>query len=220
MNILDAVIIICIIIGAMGGIRRGFIKEVVYLIGIVLILVLSFYFKDFIATIFYKYLPFFNFKGAFSSAALINILLYERIAFLVVFSILYFILKIILKITGIFEKILKATLILGFFSKIGGMIVGAIEGYVIVFIALFVLTQPFLNIRGFDDSKCANWILDSTPILSEKVKDTRTAVNEIYSLKDKYKNKQEFNNEVMDLFLKYKIISEDNFNLLKEKGKI
>ena len=38
MNIVDAVIIICIILGAMGGLRRGLIKETVYLVGILLVL--------------------------------------------------------------------------------------------------------------------------------------------------------------------------------------
>ena len=61
MNIVDAVIIICIILGAMGGLRRGLIKETDYLVGILLVLIVSFHLKDYVATFMYKYLPFFNF---------------------------------------------------------------------------------------------------------------------------------------------------------------
>ena len=46
MNIVDAVIIICIILGAMGGLRRGLIKETVYLVGILLVLIVSFHLKE------------------------------------------------------------------------------------------------------------------------------------------------------------------------------
>ena len=151
MNILDALIIILLILGIMGGMRRGLIKETVLLVGLIFIIVVSFYLRTPIATFMYKTLPFFEFSGKFQGVAILNILLYELIAFLIIFSILYLILRILLKVTGIIEKILKATIILGIFSKIGGAIVGFIESYVIIFIILFIFSQPFLKITGMDD---------------------------------------------------------------------
>lgn len=221
MNIVDAIIIICIILGAMGGLRRGLIKETVYLVGILLVLIISFHLKDYLATFMYKYLPFFNFHGPLEDISSLNILVYELIAFLIVFSVIYLILRIILKLTGIIETILKATIILGFFSKIGGAVLGAIEGYIIVFIVLFTLNQPFLNVKGMDDSKIGNFILDNTPFMSKATEGIRNAVYEIDDLADKYKNnKKVFNDEAIKLFIKYDIISEDNIDLLKEKGKL
>lgn len=221
MNIVDAIIIICIILGAMGGLRRGLIKETVYLVGIVLVLIISFHLKDYLATFMYKYLPFFNFHGPFEGISVINILLYELIAFLIVFSFVYLILRIILKITGLIEKLLKATIILGFLSKIGGAIIGALEGYIICFIVLFIFNQPFINITGLNDSKMSNWILNNTPIMSNAVEGTVNALKEIDELSDKYNdNRKTFNNEAIKLFIKYEIISEENVNLLKEKGKL
>ena len=120
MNILDAVIIIFFIVGILAGFRRGVIKQTVLLVGIVIILVLSFYLRVPISTFLYKHLPFFSFGGLFKGVSVLNILLYELIAFLVVFSILYLILRVLLKLSGLLEKILKATIILGFFSKIAG----------------------------------------------------------------------------------------------------
>ncbi len=221
MNIVDAIIIVCLIVGVMAGLRRGLIREVVLLVGLVLALIISFNLRTPIATFFYKTLPFFSFKGVYSGVTILNILLYEIIAFLVIFSVVYLILRIIVKITGLIELLLKATIILGFFSRIGGAIVGFIEAYLLVFIFLFIMSQPFINVRGITDSKVANRILDHTPIMSNAVKDTRGVVLEISELKEIYKtDKKAFNEEAIKLFIKYDIISEENVELLREKGKI
>lgn len=221
MNIVDAIIIVCLILGIMAGLRRGLIKEVVLLVGLVLALIISFKLRTPIATFLYKNLPFFSFKGVYSGITILNILLYEMIAFLVIFSIVYLILRIILKITGLIELLLKITIILGIISKIGGAIVGFIEAYLLVFVFLFVTSQPFFNISGLSNSKFANKILDSTPIMSETIKNTRSAISDIYELKEIYKyDKKVFNEEAIKLFIKYDIISEENVELLKEKGKL
>ena len=83
------------------------------------------------------------------------------------------------------------------------------------------MNQPFLNVKGMDDSKIGNFILDNTPFMSKATEGIRNAVYEIDDLADKYKNnKKVFNDEAIKLFIKYDIISEDNINLLKEKGKL
>lgn len=221
MNILDALIIVFLILGIMAGFRRGFIKQVVLLIGLIAVLVISYYLKNPVATFFYKHLPFFKFNGIIKGVSVINILLYELLAFLIVFSILYLVLRIILKITGLIESLLKATIILGFISKILGGIVGLIESYIIVFIILFVASQPYISLSGIEDSKVANFMLDNTPLMSSAVKNTRTAIKEVYDLADTYKNDSSaFNDKAIELFVKYDIISRENVTYLREKGKI
>jgi len=219
MNIIDALIIIFIIVAMLGGFRRGLIKETVLLVGLVLSLIISFNLREVISTFLYKNLPFFSFGGIFSGVKILNILLYEVIAFLIIFSIVYLILRIILKITGIIEKILRATVILGFFSKIGGLIVGFIEGYIIVFIILFIMSQPFINIKEVKDSKYTSKILNNTPVLSKSIKNTKKVIDEVYLLAKDYKN-ETFNERAIELFIKYDIISTENVELLKEKGKL
>lgn len=221
MNILDAVIIIFFIVGILAGFRRGVIKQTVLLVGIVIILVLSFYLRVPISTFLYKHLPFFSFGGLFKGVSVLNILLYELIAFLVVFSILYLILRVLLKLSGLLEKILKATIILGFFSKIAGGIVGFIESYIIIFVILFVFSQPFIKVTGIEDSKISNFILDKTPVMSSVVGDLKIVFEEIDDLSIKYKNdSKSFNEDTIKLFIKYDIVSEDNVKYLKDKGKI
>ena len=221
MNILDAVIITILIVGVLGGMSRGLIKQAVLLIGLVVCLIFAFSLRTPIATFMYEYLPFFKFGGLFSGVSIINILLYELIAFLIIFSLLYLVLRILLKITGIIEKILDMTIILGFFSKIGGGIVGFIEAYILVFVFLFVCNQPFIRVTGLDSSKVGNFILDKTPVMSGAIEDTRKAINEVYTLPTKYKNdKNKLNQETIKLFIKYDIITEENVQKLREKGKL
>lgn len=221
MNILDALIIIFLLVGALAGYRRGLVKQAVLLVGLVVVLVLSFYIRVPVSTFFYKNLPFFNFDGILQGMTVLNILLYEVIAFLIVFSILYLVLRILLKISGLIEKLLRATIILGFFSRIGGMIVGAIESYVIVFLILFVFSQPFINISGLENSKFCDKILEHTPILSDMTEDIRHVTDEIEDIIESYKGKDvDFNEKTIELFIKYEIITEENINLLKEKGKL
>ena len=221
MNILDAVIITILIVGVLGGMSRGLIKQAVLLIGLVVCLIFAFSLRTPIATFMYEYLPFFKFGGLFSGVSIINILLYELIAFLIIFSLLYLVLRILLKITGIIEKILDMTIILGFFSKIGGGIVGFIEAYILVFVFLFVCNQPFIRVTGLDSSKVGNFILNKTPVMSGAIEDTRKAINEVYTLTTKYKNdKNKLNQETIKLFIKYDIITEENVQKLREKGKL
>ena len=221
MNILDAVIVVLLLVGILGGIRRGIVKEAVLLVGLVLIVVLSWHLRLPVSTFLYKHLPFFGFNGLFKGVSILNILLYELIAFLAVFAILSIILSVLLKISGIIEKILKATIILGIFSKLGGAIVGFIEGYIIVFIILFIMHQPFINVSGIEGSKLSNLILEHTPVLSSTTDKTRKTVEEIYEITERLKdNKDELNEELIQIFIKYDIISNENLEYLKEKGKI
>ena len=72
MNILDAVIIIFFIVGILAGFRRGVIKQTVLLVGIVIILVLSFYLRVPISTFLYKHLPFFSLSISLNHSNLLN----------------------------------------------------------------------------------------------------------------------------------------------------
>jgi len=229
MNILDAVIVVLLLVGILGGIRRGLIKEVVLLVGLVAIVVISWYLRVPISTFLYKHLPFFGFNGIFKDVSILNILLYELIAFLAIFTVLSLILTVLLKISGLIEKLLNATIILGIFSKIGGAIVGFIEAYVIIFVILFVVNQPFIHVTGINDSKLSDFILNNTPVLSSVTDKTRKTINDINKLIKIYKStgktkdendKKQLNEEMIKIFIKYDIITEENLNYLREKGKI
>ena len=139
MNIIDIGIILFILSGAIIGLKRGFTKQLVSSIGFILIVILSFILKNPVSIFFYEHLPFFKFSGIIKGVTVLNIALYEIFAFFIVFSILTIVYKFLLLATSIFEKVLKATIILGIPSKILGAILGFIQYFILAFIILYVL---------------------------------------------------------------------------------
>lgn len=222
-NMIDIVIIFIILLFGVSGLKNGVFKQVVVTVGTILVFVLSYYCKDFIANFLSYNLPFFNFAGPVEGLTSLNIIMYQMIAFIILFVLFSSVLAVIIKITGVFEKILKFTIILGIPSKILGFIFGLLEGYVVVFIALFFLNQPIINVDIVNESKLMPKIVNSSPVLSNVVSDTNDAINEIYNLVSGYtinKDVDKFNRDSVDIMLKNKIISKEYCNKLIEKGKI
>lgn len=223
MSAIDIVILLVLAFGALIGFKRGFTKELVSFVGFILVVIISFVLKDTVSVWFYQHLPFFKFGGVLKGVTALNILVYEVLAFLIVFSILMVLQKVLLFATGILEKIFNLTIVLGFFSKILGALLGLIENFVIVFIVLYVLTLPFFHFNILTDSKLGKDILEKTPFLSGMVEKSVNVFTEFAELKDRYKTSgtaAEFNYETLDLFLKYKVISVENTEMLIKKDKL
>ena len=108
MGLVDILIIGFIFIGGIVGWKRGVIKEAVSAVGIVLITVLSFIFKNPLSVILYENLPFFKFGGIFKGVTVLNIALYELVAFLIVFSILMILWRIVVFASSIVQKIIES----------------------------------------------------------------------------------------------------------------
>ena len=192
MNVADFVIIILLAFGAVEGFKAGFIKKTTDFIGMFVIVILSFTLKNNLSTIMYENLPFFSFGGFIKGIDAINILLYEIIAFLIIFAALYFILRAVLVVTGLIEKILKATVILSIPSKILGIFVGILESYIYIFIILVILTLPIFNIPFVRESRMVNFMLDDTPILSSMSSEMIDIYDNVYNI---VINRKDKNNE-------------------------
>ena len=160
MNIFDVIIILFILSGAVVGFKRGLTRELVSLVSFFAIVILAFMLKNPISIFLYEHLPFFKFGGILKGVTVLNIALYEIIAFLIMVIILSVIFKILAVITNLFEKILKMTVILSIPSKIAGAVVGIIESYIWVFIVLYILSFPIFNIGILNESKYKNNILN------------------------------------------------------------
>lgn len=222
---LDIIILIIIIFGALIGFKRGIIKQSVVTIGMILVVILSFALKNPISSFMYKNFPFFSFSGLYEDISVLNILLYELIAFSIVFSILSTILIIIIRISNSFDKILKLTFLFALPSRVLGAILGAIEYYLIAFIFLFILMQPVFELNNsdlFKNSKLKDIILESTPFVSGYIEPTVKTVEEIDKLvkdKKKYSDK-EFNCKITNIIVKNKIIDKKSLDYLYSSGKI
>ena len=219
---IDLIIIVLVILGALVGAKRGFTKELVSVLGFIACIVLAFIFKNTIASFFYDKLPFFSFGGFIKGITALNILIYEVLAFLIAFTLFKILLKIIKIFTGIFESFLTATIILGIPSKILGAILGALEWLVISFIILFVLSLPIFGSKIIYKSKIYDLMLTITPKFSKQIDNVTNVINEFEDLKNKYVNStdtNQFNLDSLDLMLKYHIIDVESANKLYLKGK-
>lgn len=225
LNILDVVIVLIILMGGIIGMKRGVIKQGVMTIGMILVIVFSFILKNPVSALMYKNLPFISFGGLLENLTILNILLYEVIAFALVFGILSAILMILIKISSIFEKILKFTIILAIPSKILGFILGIVEYYLVVFIILFVLSSPTFQTEKFDfinESKLKPIILNNTLGLTDMLDgtlDTFDEVNNLIKDKEKYSDK-EFNCRALNIMIKNKFLDQESADYLNSKDKI
>ncbi len=223
MNIVDIVIVLFLLFGVVIGWKRGFTKQLIGSLGFILIVVISFLLKNPISIFFYEHFPFFKFTGILKGVTVLNIALYEILAFGVIFSLLLVVYKILLFTTSIFEKALKFTIILGIPSKILGAILGFFEYFIFTFIILYLLSFPGFSIGIFNQSKLKDPILTKTPFLAQTVKNSMNVIQDFESLKEKYEtvnNPREFNRETLDLFLQYKIVTVDSIDYLIDHQKI
>ncbi len=224
MGIVDICIILFVILGALIGFKQGFTKSLVNCVGYVLIVIIAFILKNPISEFMMNYLPFFDFNGLIKGALVLNILVYEIIAFALVFSLLLIVLKVLLLATTIFEKILTLTIVLGIPSKILGAVVGVIKNYVIAFVILYILALPnFSNNDLIESSKLQKPILENTPVLSSFVSSHLSVFDEFADLSKKYQkslSSNEFNLEALDLFLKYDIVKTSTIQHLIDKEKL
>lgn len=211
MNILDIVIALVLIMSAIIGFKRGAIKEVVSLVGIIIVFILAFSLKGVLGNVLCKWLPFFNFAGNLEGVTVLNILLYQLIAFLIIYSLLFSVYMIVVKISGIVQKIVHMTVILWLPSKLIGAVVAFTTGYVMVFVVLLALLIPLKDTDIFKNSKFANYIVYDTPILASSSANISTSINEIYELGEDLSkgdiSKNEANVKTMDILLKYKVVS-------------
>lgn len=223
MNIVDVVVIMGLLLGGVSGLKNGFFKQSVVLVGTILCFILAWVFKNPIANFLSFTLPFFNFAGPLEGLTSLNIVMYQLVAFMLLLFLFSAILAVIIRVTGVFEKLLKMTIILGIPSKILGFIVGVIEAYVILFAILFFVNQPAVNLDIVNESTLAPRIVNSSPGLSNIVGNMNDAVNDIYDITKNYhvnQNVDVFNRKVIDSLLEHKVIDRDYLNKLVSKGKI
>lgn len=222
MNVVDVIIIALLILGGVAGFKAGVIKKLTDFIGMFVVIILAFYLKNYISVIMYENLPFFNFFGLINGIDTLNILLYEVIAFLVIFIALLFVLKVVLMLTGLVEKILKATVILSIPSKLLGIVVGVIEMYVYLFLILVIVSLPIFNSSFLKDSKMNNFILNNTPVLSGVSEEIIDIYGDVYNIIDNRKNKtnEQLNEEILKVLIDKKVVTKESAKKLVDKNKI
>ena len=203
---------------AIIGFKNGFFKSLISFVGFILVVVLAYEFKNIIGDFFVLNLPFLDFETFFGASTL-NIIMYQMFALMLTLIIFGLVYKVIVTLTGVFEKVLKMTIILGIPSKLLGMVVGLLEGYIILYLVLFFLTQPFWSFNIFENSDYAKPILEKTPLLSGYAEKSLEVFTEIKDLAKK-DYKENIDVEIANIILKDKITSPEIMRKLVESGKI
>ena len=204
-----AIIIAILIIYASKGFKDGAIRGISSFVGLCLVIYAAFMFKTPISEFMYSNFPFFDFGGAIKGLTILNIILYEMLAFVILASLFMVLYTLAINATGIIDRLVKLTVVLNLPLKIIGIIVGLVEGLVITFALLFVAMQIDTTRKFVVENKCAVMILRQTPILSDLSKPIYDSLNEIYTVAKDYKkidDKNEANLKSLDILLKYKIL--------------
>lgn len=218
MNIIDLVIILLLILSAITGMKRGVVRELSMLVGIIITYFLSFLLKGQIGLLLCRILPFFEFDGLVS----LNIIVYQLIAFIVISIILFSIYSIILGFTGIVQKLVDISFILTLPSKILGFIVGFVEGYIVLFMLLLVLQIPFKDNSLFVNSRLSNKIVNNTFLLSSSLGQLDDCIVDIIDLTKTYdeSDSNQVNLEIIKLELKYNIINHEELERIIKTKKL
>lgn len=216
MNILDIIIILLLLASAITGFKRGVIKELVMLVGIVIVYIIAFSLKGTLGLLLCKICPFFSFDGLPS----LNIIMYQLIAFIIIASVLFGIYHFILKLTGIIQKVIDLSIILTLPSKILGLVVGFIEGYIILFMILLVLQIPFHHNDIFKNSEFSTAIVNNSFLLSSSIGELDDCISDIIELTKESNKDIDKNSKILDLELKYHIISKEDLEQIRKMGKL
>ncbi len=220
--ITNVVIIAFIVLGIFSGIKKGFLESSVRFIGTIIALVFAYALKNPLSVFLYTHLPFFKLTGIFKGVTALNIVIYELIAFMIVFSIMMLIINIVVKITGLFDRILSFILLFGLPNKILGGIVGFIESIIVLYFVCFIYTFG-VSLAGASRPTTLVDDIMNIPVLERTFGDSFNSITDIATLAQDYESindKDEYNQKALETLMKYDIITCENAKALIEDGKI
>lgn len=204
------------------GYKNGFFEKKIEFLIYFLIFIVSYLLREPLTLFLCNHLPFFRFDGLFRGVSSLNILVYDTISFLLIFTILSIIACVILRITNLTDKIVSLIHFFGLPNKILGALVGLIKSLIFLYFFVFLLFC-FGNLLDYNmKDSFANKII-KTPILDN------VFGNSVYSWIEITDNaldfedtsdKNELDKNVCVILLKYNIISNDDLQLLVDNDKI
>lgn len=220
--IVSFIIVLILIADIVAGYKTGFLESGVKFLKTIIAMLVAYFVKAPLSEYMYVNLPFFQFDGIFKGVSAISILLYELIAFFVVFILIIAILNIISNVLGLERRILRLVSFIGVPNKIMGAIIGGLKSLVMLY---FLLSALFVgsSIYGFNVRDSIGDYIVELPILNNTFGNVLDSFEEIGVLAKEYENtqdKESLNNKSIDILLDYGIITKDNLNVLIESGKV
>lgn len=173
---LDIILLIILISGFLIGLKRGFIMQLVHLIGFVAAYIVAYVYYDDLAPKLELWIPYPASNNGSVSFLLDSISLEQAYYNAIAFAILFFATKIILQILGSMLDFLAHLPLLHTVNRWLGGLLGFVEVYLIVFILLYVAALvPIETFQTYyEHSWIAQGMVKNTPVFSETVKDMWT----------------------------------------------
>ena len=219
MDFIDILIIITLIFFAIVGFNNGVFKSLLNIIGFLITFYVAFLLKNTVANFMILNLPFMKFGSLLKAVPSLNILLYQIISLILLVTFAELLFNVVVSVLGLSDKLLKLTVKLRVPAKILGIFSGVVEGYMIIFLCVFVLSQPFINLNIVNKSGIAHDMLRKTPLLSDWNRDfinVFDGLDEIIG--DNNSNLNDVN--VSKLLLDEKMISKESFSRILELRKL
>jgi uncharacterized membrane protein required for colicin V production len=173
-SMLDLVILTVLLIGAIVGLRRGFILQFIHLTGFFVAFITAYMYYDELAPKLKLWIPFptMGSKGSFNmifDTIGLDLAYYNAIAFAAIF----FAVKILWQMIGSMLDFIAHFPILKTLNRWGGGVLGLAEVYLIMFILVYIAALLPIEIvqNQIHESFFAQSIVKNTPLFSDKVKD-------------------------------------------------
>lgn len=171
---LDLAILLFLIIGFFVGLKRGFILQLVHLIGFIIAYIVAYMYYDDLAPKLTLWIPYPNFgEGTIlkvlTDSSNMEMAFYRAIAFVIIF----FAVKVLLQIIGSMFDFIAHLPVLKQLNFWAGGLLGFLEVYFIIFIVIYIAALIPIELfqTALDESFIANTMVKYTPILSQQIHD-------------------------------------------------
>lgn len=170
---LDLAVVIILIFGFLIGLKRGFILQLIHMIGLIIAFIAAYLYYDDLAPKLRLWIPYpdINATGAIQMV-LDGVSFDEAFYRAIAFAIIFFAVRIVLAIIGSALDIVASLPILRTLNIWAGGILGFLEIYLILFVIIYIAALlPIDEIQtALNNSTIAEGILKNTPYFSSEVK--------------------------------------------------
>jgi uncharacterized membrane protein required for colicin V production len=171
---LDFAILLFLIIGFFVGLKRGFILQLVHLMGFIIAYIVAYmYYEDFAPKL-TLWIPYPNFgEGTIlkilTDSSNMEMAFYRAISFVIIF----FAVKVLLQIIGSMFDFIAHLPVLKQLNVWAGGFLGFLEVYFIIFIVIYIAALIPIELfqTALDESFMAETMVKYTPILSQQIHD-------------------------------------------------
>lgn len=169
---LDLIIIILLIFGLFIGLNRGFILQLLHLIGFITAFILAAKYYDDLAVKLELWIPYREVSDQGKWAEFLQSLPLELSFYgIISFGIIFFAVKIVLQIVATMLDFVASIPLIRSVNKLLGAALGFVEVYLITFVILFILALAPVEfvLDAINNSSIALFMLEKTPYFSEKL---------------------------------------------------